>query len=156
MMNFYKEDLQFQSLLKELLNPAFFEFADKELTVFGEKCATVIDARARFTDREGQPRLNKYDAYGEDISEVWVNEGYRRTVEETYNTGIVGYVHKEIPVLGEKGNYIYSYAQGYLLSQTEPGFYCPVTLSMATAYLLTQYASDEIEGAVFATCSFNR
>ena len=31
-MNFYKEDLQFQSLLKELLVPAFFEFADKELT----------------------------------------------------------------------------------------------------------------------------
>ncbi len=144
-MNFYKDDLQFQSLLKELMDQPFFEYADKELTAFGEKCATVIDARARFTDREGQPRLNKYDAYGEDISEVWVNEGYRRTVEETYNTGIVGYVHKEIPALGEKGNFIYSYAQGYLLSQTEPGFYCPVTLSMATAYLLNQYASDEIK-----------
>ncbi|MEH7159123.1 acyl-CoA dehydrogenase family protein [Neobacillus drentensis] len=144
-MNFYSDDRQFQSLLKELLDPAFFAFADKELTAFGEKCATVIDARARFTDREGQPRLIKYDAYGEDISEVWVNEGYRRTVEETYQTGIVGYVHKKIPELGEKGNYIYSYAQGYLLSQTEPGFYCPVTLSMATAYLLNQYASDEIK-----------
>lgn len=144
-MNFYKEDLPFQSLLKELLDPAFFEFADNELKAFGEKCATVIDSRARFTDREGQPRLNRYDAYGEDVSEVWVNEGYLRTVEETYNTGIVGYVHKEIPSLGEKGNYIYSYAQGYLLSQTEPGFYCPVTLSMATAYLLNQYASDEVK-----------
>jgi acyl-CoA dehydrogenase len=144
-MNFYKDDLPFQSLLKELLDPAFFEYADKELTVFGEKCATDIDNRARFTDREGQPRLNKYDAYGEDISEVLVNEGYKRTVEETYNTGIVGYVHKEIPALEEKGNYIYSYAQGYLLSQTEPGFYCPVTLSMATAYLLNHYASNEIK-----------
>ncbi|MBT2726741.1 acyl-CoA dehydrogenase family protein [Bacillus sp. ISL-75] len=144
-MNFYKDDIHFQSLLKELLDQPFFEYADKELTVFGEKCATAIDDRARFTDREGQPRLNKYDAYGEDISEVWVNEGYRRTVEETYNTGIVGYVHKEIPALGEKGNYIYSYAQGYLLSQTEPGFYCPVTLSMATAYLLNQYASKEMK-----------
>jgi len=144
-LNFYKEDLAFQVLLKELLDPSFFEYADKELTAFGEKCATDIDSRARFTDREGQPRLNKYDAYGEDISEVWVNEGYRRTVEDTYNTGIVGFVHKEIPSLGEKGNYIYSYAQGYLLSQTEPGFYCPVTLSMATAYLLNQYASEEMK-----------
>ena len=112
----------FNPCLKSYSIQPFFEYADKELTVFGEKCATAIDDRARFTDREGQPRLNKYDAYGEDISEVWVNEGYRRTVEETYNTGIVGYVHKEIPALGEKGNYIYSYAQGYLLSQTEPGF----------------------------------
>ncbi|WP_409304381.1 acyl-CoA dehydrogenase family protein [Peribacillus sp. SCS-155] len=145
-MNFYKDDTQLQDLLKELLDPAFYEFANRELAQFGAKCAAEIDERARFTDREGQPKLIKYDAFGEDVSRVWVNEGYRRTVEETYNTGIVGYVHKEIPGLGKKGNYIYSYAQGYLLSQTEPGFYCPVTLTMATAYLLDQYADDQIKG----------
>jgi acyl-CoA dehydrogenase len=144
-MNFYKDDLSFQALLKELLRPDFFEYADNELTKFGERCATAIDERARFTDREGSPKLVKYDKYGEDISEVWVNEGYRQTVEETYQTGIVGYVHKEIPQLKQKGNYLYSYAQGYILSQTEPGFYCPVTLTMATAYLLEQYASEEVK-----------
>jgi acyl-CoA dehydrogenase len=144
-MNFYKDDEQLQELLKELLDPGFFEYADRALTKFGEKCAHEIDERARFTDREGQPKLIKYDAYGEDVSEVWVNDGYRKTVEETYNTGIVGYVHKEIPELQKKGNYIYSYAQGYLLSQTEPGFYCPVTLTMATAYLLDQYADDDLK-----------
>jgi acyl-CoA dehydrogenase len=144
-MNFYKEDLQLQELLKELLDPKLFEYADRELSKFGEKCANEIDERARFTDRDGQPRLNKYDAFGEDISEIWVNEGYRKTVEDTYKTGIVGYVHKEIPAIGTKGNYIFSYAQGYLLSQTEPGFYCPVTLTMATAYLLDQYADHEVK-----------
>jgi acyl-CoA dehydrogenase len=144
-MNFYKEEPQFRALLQELLDDDFFKYADRELKSFGEKCANEIDQRARFTDREGQPKLIKFDAYGEDISEVWVNDGYRRTVEESYNTGIVGYVHKEIPELGRKGNYIYSYAQGYLLSQTEPGFYCPVTLTMATAYLLDQYASPELK-----------
>jgi acyl-CoA dehydrogenase len=144
-MNFYKDEPQFQALLKELLDEEFFRYADKELEAFGKKCANEIDQRARFTDREGQPKLIKYDAYGEDISEVWVNDGYRKTVDDSYNTGIVGYVHKDIPELGRRGNYIYSYAQGYLLSQTEPGFYCPVTLTMATAYLLDQYASPEIK-----------
>lgn len=144
-MNFYEEDPQFRALLKELLDEEFFEYADRELLSFGEKCANEIDQRARFTDREGQPKLIKFDAYGEDISEVWVNDGYRKTVEDSYNTGIVGYVHKEIPELGRRGNYIYSYAQGYLLSQTEPGFYCPVTLTMATAYLLEQYATTEVK-----------
>jgi acyl-CoA dehydrogenase len=57
----------------------------------------------------------------------------------------VGYIHKEIPELGTKGNYLYSCAQGYLLSQTEPGFYCPVTLTMATALLLDKYASVEVK-----------
>jgi acyl-CoA dehydrogenase len=144
-MNFYKEDEQLQGLLKELLDAEFFEYADRQLTKFGEKCANEIDERARISDREGQPKLIKYDAYGNDVSEVWVNDGYKKTVEETYNTGIVGYVHKEIPELGKKGNYLYSYAQGYLLSQTEPGFYCPVTLTMATAYLLDQYADDDLK-----------
>lgn len=144
-MNFYTEDESFRSLLKELLEPDFFEFADQELKTFGKKCANEIDERARFTDREGQPRLVKYDKYGEDISEVWVNDGYRKTVSDTYNSGIVGFVHKEIPQLKRNGNYIYSYAQGYVLSQTEAGFYCPVTLTMATAYLLDHYASPEIK-----------
>lgn len=144
-MNFYEEDPQLRALLKDLMDEEFFEYADRELLAFGEKCANEIDQRARFTDREGQPKLIKFDAYGDDISEVWVNDGYRKTVENSYNTGIVGYVHKEIPELGRRGNYIYSYAQGYLLSQTEPGFYCPVTLTMATAYLLDQYASPELK-----------
>ncbi|WP_374720815.1 acyl-CoA dehydrogenase family protein, partial [Peribacillus tepidiphilus] len=144
-MNFYSEDKSFQALLKELLDSDFFEYADQKLKAFGERCATVIDERARFTDREGQPKLIKYDKYGDDVSEIWVNDGYRMTVEETYNTGIVAYPHKEIPEIKRKGNYLYSYAQGYLLSQTEPGFYCPVTLSMATAYLLDQYGSEEIK-----------
>ncbi|WHX41402.1 acyl-CoA dehydrogenase family protein [Mesobacillus sp. AQ2] len=144
-MNFYEEDPQLRALLKDLMDEEFFEYADRELRAFGEKCANEIDQRARFTDREGQPKLIKFDAYGDDISEVWVNDGYRKTVEDSYNTGIVGYVHKEIPELGHRGNYIYSYAQGYLLSQTEPGFYCPVTLTMATAYLLDQYASSELK-----------
>ena len=112
---------------------------------FGSLVANEIDERAKHTDREGQPRLEKYDKYGDDVSHVWVNEGYKKTVEETYRTGIVGYVHKDIPELGHKGNYLYSFAQGYLLSQAEPGFHCPVTLTQATAYLLDHYASDEVK-----------
>lgn len=143
--NFYTEDVLLQRILKKYLSPALLDYAHHELTKFGELVAADIDERAKHTDREGQPTLIKYDKMGEDVSHVWVNEGYKRTVEETYNTGIVAYPHKEIPNLGEKGNYIYSYAQGYLLSQSEPGFYCPVTLSMATAYLIDHYADDDLK-----------
>ncbi|MCA0988137.1 acyl-CoA dehydrogenase family protein [Alkalihalobacillus algicola] len=144
-MNFYHEDPNLPFLLKRYLDEDFYKWAEKELADFGERCGTVIDERAVHTDREGQPKLIKYDKMGNDISEVWVNEGYKKTVEETYNRGIVAYVHKEIPDLGQKGNYLYSYAQGYLLSQAEPGFYCPVTLTMATAYLLDHYGDEELK-----------
>ncbi|MGN7477480.1 acyl-CoA dehydrogenase family protein [Solibacillus silvestris] len=143
--NFYEADKTLQQLLQQKLPSDFYAYANEQLTAFGKLCAGPIDARAKVTDREGEPRLRRYNAYGDEVSEVIVNEGYKQTVAETYATGIVGYVHKNIPELGHKGNYMYSFAQGYLLSQTEPGFYCPVTLTMATAYLFEHYASDELK-----------
>ncbi|PGM52693.1 acyl-CoA dehydrogenase family protein [Bacillus sp. AFS053548] len=144
-MNFYKEDLNLQMILRKYFKEDFFTWANRELEEFGELCANEIDQRAIHTDREGQPRLIKYDAYGNDISHVWVNEGYKQTLKDTYNRGIVSYIHKPIPELGIKGNYIYSYAQGYLLSQTEAGFYCPVTLSMAATFLVERYADEALK-----------
>lgn len=143
--NFFTDDEFIQKILKKHLDEEFYAYANEKLETFGKSCANEIDERATHTDRDGQPRLNRYDKYGEEVSEVWVNEGYKKTVEETYGTGIVGYVHKEIPELKRKGNYTYSLAQGYLLSQAEPGFYCPVTLTMATAYLLNHYADETVK-----------
>ncbi|GGH70828.1 acyl-CoA dehydrogenase [Compostibacillus humi] len=145
MANFYTEDIRLQQILRAKLPANFFQWADNELHQFGELAAGTMDERARHTDREGQPRLIRYDKMGNEVSRIWVNEGYRKNVNDAYNTGIVGYIHKEIPELGRKGNYIYSFAQGYLLSQTEPGLYCPVTLTKATAYLLDHYASPKLK-----------
>jgi alkylation response protein AidB-like acyl-CoA dehydrogenase len=143
--NFYSNDETLQTILRHGLDTEMLPYAQTALQEFGEQVANEIDERAKHTDREGEPRLVKFDRYGEDVSEVWVNEGYKKTVKETYEIGIVGYVHKEIPELGRKGNYMYSFAQGYVLSQAEAGFYCPVTLTMATAFLLEHYANDELK-----------
>ncbi|HSO57034.1 MAG TPA: acyl-CoA dehydrogenase family protein [Paenisporosarcina sp.] len=147
--NFYANDETLQTILTNGLDREMFSYAHKALQTFGEQVANEIDERARHTDREGEPKLLKFNRYGEDVSAVWVNEGYKKTVKETYETGIVGYVHKEIPELGRKGNYLYSFAQGYVLSQAEAGFYCPVTLTMATAFLLEHYANDEVKARFF-------
>jgi alkylation response protein AidB-like acyl-CoA dehydrogenase len=145
MRNFYTEDDTLRRLLQEKLPADFFAYADKELEEFGRLCAGPIDERAVHTDREGEPRLIRYDKMGNEVSEIWLNEGYQKTVQETYNTGIVGYLHKEIPELGKMGNYVYAFSQGYLLSHAEPGFYCPVTLSKATAYLIDRYADTALK-----------
>jgi len=143
--NFFENDETLHKILEQMLDPQLLEYAKRELQDFGGLTAGEIDERAKHTDREGEPRLKRYNKYGEETSEIWVNDGYKKTVQQSYNTGIVGYVHKEIPQLGRKGNYVYSFAQGYLLSHAEPGFYCPVTLTMATAYLLDHYASEELK-----------
>ncbi|MBB6453876.1 alkylation response protein AidB-like acyl-CoA dehydrogenase [Salirhabdus euzebyi] len=145
MKTFHQQEAILKEILKNKLNEPFYQFAEKELEQYYQKCYEEFDERARHTDREGQPKLVKYNKFGDDISEIWVNEGYKQTVKDTYNTGIVGYVHKPIPELGLSGNYVYSYAQGYLLSQVEPGFYCPVTLTMAVAYIIDQFADEELK-----------
>ncbi|MFJ7825317.1 acyl-CoA dehydrogenase family protein [Psychrobacillus sp. NPDC096623] len=143
--NYFAGDESLQDILQSKLHPAFYGYAQGQLETFGELVANEIDQRARHTDREGEPKLLKYEKFGDDQSVIWVNEGYKQTLKETYETGIVGYLHKEIPELGQKGNYVYSFAQGYLLSQAEAGFYCPVTLTMATSYLLDHYANQEVK-----------
>ncbi len=143
-MNLFQQDPNFWESVKGLMDDEMRDWAEGELNEFSEMCKG-IDERAVHTDREGQPKLIKYDRLGDDISHIWLNEGYKKTIQETYDSGIVGYVHKEIPAIKKKGNYIYSYAQGYLLSQVEPGFYCPVTLTMATAYLLDHFADEELK-----------
>ncbi len=145
MQNFYLEDDHLQLLVNRYLTPAFATWANTELENFGARCAGEIDERAAYTDKAGEPKLISYDKFGNEVSKVWVNDGYQKTVQEAYGTGIVGYIHKEIPKLGHSGNYLYAFTQGYLLSQAEAGFYCPVTLTKATAYLLNRYASPEIK-----------
>ncbi len=131
--------------LKKYMDQELYEYTVTRLSSFYKRCYGEFDRRAAHTDREGQPKLIRYDKYGNDASEIWLNEGYKKTIEETYGTGIVGYLHKPVPELGRKATYHYSYALGYVLSQVESGFYCPVTLTMATAYLVDEYADDEVK-----------
>ncbi|MGG4488526.1 acyl-CoA dehydrogenase family protein [Metabacillus idriensis] len=131
--------------LKKFMDDELYEYTVQRLSEFQKLCFEEFDQRAAHTDREGQPKLIRYDKFGNDVSKVWLNEGYKKTIEDTYKTGIVGYLHKRIPELNRKANYHYSYALGYLLSQVESGFYCPVTLTMATAYLIDEYADEELK-----------
>ncbi|WP_404405032.1 acyl-CoA dehydrogenase family protein [Jeotgalibacillus malaysiensis] len=142
--NFFDGNETLKKLLKEKLDDELYAFANEELPELGRAAANEIDERARHTDREGAPKLEKYDRFGNDQSKVWINEGYEKTVHQVYGSGIVGYVHEPIPSLGRKGNYMYSFAQGFLVSHAEAGFYCPVTLTMATAYLLDHYADESV------------
>ncbi|MFY0546191.1 acyl-CoA dehydrogenase family protein [Brevibacillus sp. H7] len=141
--NFYTADPNLRYLVRRFLPQSMQEWAERELTKMGAYAAGEMDERAAYTDREGKPRLRKYNRLGEDVSEILTNDGYKRTVADVYGTGIVSYLFQPVPELGQTVPYTYSYMLGYLVSQTEPGFYCPVTLTMSAAYLLHRYGSAE-------------
>lgn len=141
--NFYLEDPNLQYLMRRYLPASMHEWADRELTRFGALVAGPVDERAAYTDKEGKPQLVRYNRRGEDISLIVKNDGYLQTVKDVYGAGIVGYLYRDIPELGHKAPYMYSFLQGYLLSESEPGFYCPVTLTMSAAHLVHRYGTEE-------------
>ncbi|HET7657100.1 MAG TPA: acyl-CoA dehydrogenase family protein [Bacillales bacterium] len=140
-VNFYEEDRNLQYLMRRYLPASMHGWADRELSAFGALAGGPVDERAAYTDGDGKPILRKYNRLGEDISEIVLNDGYLKTVREVYGTGIVGYLYRDIPSLGRPAPFLYSYLQGYLLSQSEPGFYCPVTLTMSAAFLIDRFGN---------------
>jgi len=140
--NFYAEDPNLAYHVRRFLPEGMQSWTQDRLHAFGARVAGPIDERAAYTDGEGKPKLRKYNRLGEDISEIVTNEGYKQTVAEVYEAGIVGYLYHPVPELGTTVPYMVSYFMGYLLSQSEPGFYCPVTLTMSAAYLIDKYGDE--------------
>ncbi|TJY43103.1 isovaleryl-CoA dehydrogenase [Cohnella pontilimi] len=140
--NFFTADPNLAYHVQRFLPPHMQEWALKQLSGFGAQVAGPIDERAAFTDAEGKPQLRKYNRLGEDISEIVTNEGYKKTVAEVYGAGIVGHLYHPVSELGTTVPYMYSYFMGYLLSQTEAGFYCPVTLTLSAAYLVHVFGDE--------------
>ncbi|MGG1661916.1 acyl-CoA dehydrogenase family protein [Brevibacillus sp. NRS-1366] len=141
--NFFQADPNIHYLLKRYLPAAMQNWAENQLFALGAYVAGPMDERAAHTDKEGKPRLRKYNRLGEDISEIVTNEGYKETVAHIYGAGIVSHLYHPVPELGETVPYTNSFLMGYVVSQSEPGFYCPVTLTMSAAYLINRYGNEE-------------
>ncbi|CAM2857231.1 acyl-CoA dehydrogenase family protein [Paenibacillus sediminis] len=140
--NFFTTDPNLIYHVQRFLPPSMQKWAMEQLTTFGERVAGPIDDRAAYTDAEGKPKLKKYNRLGEDISEIVTNDGYKKTVAEVYGAGIVSHLYHPVEQLGTTVPYMYSFLMGYLLSQSETGFYCPVTLTMSAAYLIDTFGDD--------------
>jgi acyl-CoA dehydrogenase len=140
-LNWFESDSRMKRYLKRYVSPAIYQWGEHRLREMGAYAAGPMEARARHTDREGAPRLIRYDRYGREINEVWVNEGYRRTVEAGYGSGVVGWRYRQdVP---EPVPFFYTQMLHLLMSKAEIGFTCPITLTMSVAFVLEKFGSRE-------------
>ncbi|MCS7066128.1 MAG: acyl-CoA dehydrogenase family protein, partial [Fimbriimonadales bacterium] len=95
---------------------------------------TVGRALSDTIDRAGTPWLRLYNRQGERIDEVVMPAGYRELVLQAYRHGVVWRALEE-------GDWLSSFAIGYLTSFYDPGVYCPHTVSLATAVALAKYGN---------------
>lgn len=140
-LNWYEADRTMHHYVRRYLDAALREWGEERLRQLGAHAAGPMERRARHTDRDGQPRLIRYDRDGREISQVWYNEGYLATVGDGFETGVVGW--RYAGGLPCKVPFFYTQLLHMLMSMAEVGFTCPVTLTMAVAFVLERFGSQE-------------
>ncbi|PTM59409.1 acyl-CoA dehydrogenase family protein [Desmospora activa] len=140
-LNWYESDFAMKRYTERYLSAAVRKWGEERLQEMGAYAAGPMEERARHTDREGAPRLLRYDRYGQEINEVWVNEGYKRTLAKGYGSGVVGWRYRQdVP---ESIPFFYTQLLHMLMSKAEVGFTCPTTLTMSVAFVLEKFGSAE-------------
>lgn len=121
--------------------PSLIEWGEPKLKVLGDYASGIMEKRARYTDRDGAPQLIRYDREGKEINEIWYNEGYLATVGDCYEMGVVGWRYRnDVP---ERIPFFFTQLMHILMSEAETGFTCPVTLTLATAFVLEKFGTEE-------------
>ncbi|MBI0580049.1 acyl-CoA dehydrogenase family protein [Neobacillus cucumis] len=140
-LNWYSDDPILVRYAKRYLPASILQYVEHAFQETGRLAAGPIDKRAVHTDRDGSPKLIRYNRKGEEINEVWYNEGYLQTVKEGYGSGVVSYRYDE--KAPGKIPFLVNSILLYLLCETEPGFTCPVGLSQSVAFVLEKFGSEQ-------------
>lgn len=140
-LNWYEDDPILTRYAKRYLPESVLTYVEDSFRKTGQLAAGPMDRRAVYTDRDGAPKLIRYNKKGEEINEVWYNEGYLQTVRDGYGTGVVAYRYdanapSRIP-------FFVNAILLYLLCEAEPGFTCPVGLTQSAAFVLEKFGSDQ-------------
>lgn len=139
--NWYDDDPILQRYAKRYIPETVLNYVGDAFHKAGELAAGPIDQRAVYTDRDGAPRLNRYNRQGEEINDVWYNEGYLQTVKDGYGTGVVSYRYdKEAP---ESVPFMVNGILLYMLCEAETGFTCPVGLSQSAAFVIEKFGTEQ-------------
>ncbi|MFC7441791.1 acyl-CoA dehydrogenase family protein [Laceyella putida] len=138
-VNWFESDFTMKHYFHRYL-PHLTEWGEERLIHLGAYAAGPMNQRANYTDRDGAPKLIRYDREGKEINEIWYNEGYLTTVGDCFEMGVVGWRYREdVP---EKIPFFYTQLMHMLMSEAETGFTCPVALTMSVAFVLEKFGSE--------------
>nr|WP_249310465.1 acyl-CoA dehydrogenase family protein [Bacillus sp. FJAT-49736] len=137
--NWYSDDPILTRYARRYLSKAILEYVEPVFEKTGKIAAGEIDKRAVYSDRDGAPKLVRYNRKGEEINEIWYNEGYLQTVKDGFGTGVVSLRYDEDAP--EKIPFMVNSILLYLLCEAETGFTCPVGLSQSAAFVLEKFGS---------------
>src|SRR5712692_8253450 len=122
-LNWYECDPTLQRALRYYMTADELNWAEPHLVRVGELMGGPISERADVTDKN-PPRLEKYDRWGHDISEVIIPESALETKRDLIAQGFSSPAFQEAALRAGVRTAPLSMASGYMLNQAEIGLSC--------------------------------
>ena len=139
--HWYNDDPLLLRYAERYLSDHVYAFTKPVFQQTGAWAAGTMDRRAAYTDRDCAPKLIRYNRTGQEVNQIWYNEGYLQTVKEGYGTGVVALRYD--PSAPQPMPFMANSILFYLLSQAETGFTCPVVLTQSVAFVLEKFGTEQ-------------
>ena len=145
-MNFYDVDHSLQSSLRLNMDPHALRHFEPHFSRLGEVAGGRLDTLARLVDRN-PPVLEHRDRFGNDVDTIVYHPAYR----EMEKIGFEDFrLHAMCHSPGHFGldrpaPQVAKYVFQYLISQSEFGMMCPLSITDATIHVLKTSASEELK-----------
>ncbi len=142
-LNWYLIDPNLRAIADRYIGPEDREWAEETLVRWGELCGGPLARRAEVIDRN-PPRLERYDAWGNEVCTIVHHPDAIESKRDIWNEGPQGLSArrgKPIPsVLGS--------AFTYLLSQCDTGMVCATGMTSGVELLVSRWGSPEVKERV--------
>ena len=141
-LNWYEIDPNLRALMDRHVAPADRPWAEEHLTHWGELCGGPIAARAETVDRN-PPQLKRYDAWGNEVSEIVHHPDAIANKRDIWEQGPNGLRRQGEPVSPVLGS-----AFTYLLSQSDTGMVCATGMTGGVEGFVARYADPDLRERV--------
>jgi acyl-CoA dehydrogenase len=166
--NYWELDRTIQSAARRAYDEEEFEWAEQHLFDLGRVTGMTVVENSEIIDRNG-PALHTYDRWGEVQNEVEYHPRQHENERITYSEfGLSHDVFHAPPDRDEPLGFVHALTMEAILSFADPGFVCPVAMTVGAAIVLDKFAEGErheeyfrrlttrdpdeyIEGAMFLT-----
>jgi alkylation response protein AidB-like acyl-CoA dehydrogenase len=144
-LNWYDIDPNLQQIVERLAHADDRAFAEAQLRNMGGVMGERIAARAETTDKN-PPRLEKYDAWGNEINEIVHHASAIETKRDLWENGFLGMRWTDEVRKTRAGHLAPTINTGFLyfLNQAETGMACGIGMTSSAAGIINRHAPPEI------------
>ncbi len=144
-LNWYDADPNLRQLVERLALPDDRAFAETQLRNMGGVIGGPVAARAEITDKN-PPRLEKYDAWGNEVNEIVHHQSAIDTKRDLWENGFLGLRWTDGVRKTRAGHLPPVVNTGFLyfLNQAETGMACGIGMTSSAAGIVNRHAPPEI------------